>query len=171
MTAYHFVAFDDTTFNATRDAWIKDGKLSQFPSKAARLMAWVECCRRDGGPSHYGLFEKGNDVAVGICEVVESRKSKSTHWVKMMEVHIAPALEERVYKGDVDAMKAQIEVFSSSVVGTWRVKTTKDASTLKIYGRSNEQRQLLQGLVPQLEKRVKNHVYRMDGRWLVIENG
>lgn len=173
--AHQLKTFNDETFQATEKQWRKGRTQAAFPTEADQVMSWVASQMKAVDPqecSAYGMFQKGRDVADAVCEVVITRKSARSKWVKMIRLRLNPALDERIYEGNIEAFVELIEIYASAVAGVLKLKNDVNATTLKIYGRSAEQLNFLKLLGAELEKHksLKDHSIQMNGRWLVIEN-
>lgn len=88
----------------------------------------------------------------------------------MLRLHLSPSVDDQLQKGEPDAA---MSVFTSSIFGSIGLQSAHKASTLKIFGRTNDQLNFLKVLVthlqPQLEKQEHNRVQlAIEGRFLSI---
>jgi hypothetical protein len=166
--------FTDTTFAATRKSWLKKASTeASFPTEAPQILEWAGtrlALTTQGDSVAFGIFKEGVGVASAVCEIAITRKSAKSRWMKMLRVRLSPELELGVFGGSIEAMGDVQNVYIAAVAGVLKLKMEHDATILKIYGRSHEQLSLLKLLGIELDKHLKNHEIRMDGRWLVIEN-
>lgn len=144
-----------------------------FPTEAPQILSWAKE-RLDPNVVNdsvaFGIFKDEVNVASAICEVVLTRKSIRSKWMKMIKLRLSPELEKGVYEGDLQTAKDVIDVYAAAVYGVLKLKLEHDATILKIYGRSTEQIAFLKSLGIELEKRIKHHRISIHDRWLVVEN-
>lgn len=143
-----------------------------FPSEVQRLLEWVSAHREptDHDAAAFGVFQKGKTVALGICEVIIQRKSARSKWVKMLRLHLKPSLDNELQNGQPDAA---MNVFTQSIRGSLGLQLAHQASTLKVYGRTNPQLAFLKALVVHIQKTfadkgVESIKVTIDGRFLSI---
>lgn len=166
-----FSEFGAEQLNLTCTQWEKDAaKGLAFPSDVEQLMSWVQTHDKHqvADSMAFGIFTKGNPVAEGICEVVVTRATKNSPWVKMLRLRLKPTLDERIYLKEIEAQSEAMDIFVSAVGGVVKLTSIHAAKTLKIFGRSNDQLSFLQALAVSLQKSVKGVTVKIDGRWLVI---
>ncbi|RYE01134.1 MAG: hypothetical protein EOP50_02535 [Sphingobacteriales bacterium] len=170
---YNFQQFKEDTLNATCVAWRDDAaKGLAFPPDIEQRLQWAQTHTKmvDGDSVAYGIFEVGDDVATGICEVALTRPGTRSAWVKMLSLHIRPALEVKLLQRDLESIEAALIVFSSAVHGSIKLKFEHKALTLKVYGRSNDQLDFLRALALHLKPVLKNNAKcSIEGRWLAIK--
>lgn len=170
---FSFRSFTGESFQATERAWLRraSGDFA-FPTEAQQVLDWA---RNHLNPDvvneavAFGLFKDGTEVASAICEVVLTRRSARSHWVKMIKLRLSPELEKGVFEEDLDTARDIRDVYAAAVMGVLKLKFDREATTLKIYGRSAEQVGFLKLLGVELEKHLKNHKISIHDRWLVIE--
>ena len=171
---FEFRAFDAATLKASREAWLSDavGGLAFF-SEVERLFDWavthLEISNVDA--TAFGVFRVGKKQALGLCEIVVQRKSARSKWVKMLRLHLRPSVDADLQGGNpIGAMN----VFGASLKGTLDLQMAHKATTLKVYGRTNDQLTFLRALVSHTEKNLPDTVkattkVSIDGRFLSIE--
>lgn len=176
MAQHLLKLFTQESFKATEEDWKKGKATATFPTESEQLLEWVRTHMVEID-SHdaiaYGVFPDGANIAEAVCEVVISRQSTRSKWVKMLRLRLNPVLDERIYNEDLDAYRHVLFLYAASVAGVLKLKNVHEATTLKIFGRSQEQVSFLRQLALLLsqEKRIiKKHSIKMAGRWLVIEN-
>ena len=172
-----FSPFDEGLLAATRAKWTADAESGlAFPSEVERLLAWAEAHHtpREGEGVAYGIFaksgKKGPSPALGICEIAITRHSTRSKWVKMLRLHLSPAVDSALQAGEPDLAS---DVFTQSLIGTVFLQSEHNATTMKVYGRTNEQLTVLKVLVnhlqSQLAKSPENKIKAsIEGRFLVI---
>jgi hypothetical protein len=107
---------------------------------------------------------------LGICEVVIQRKTVRSKWVKMLRLHLSPAVDSKFQAGDTsDAM----DVFTASLQGSLDLQLAHSASTLKVFGRTAEQLRFLTSIARHLNHQIKSAPeipvkIGIDGRFLSI---
>lgn len=118
----------------------------------------------------FGIFRPGGKQALGLCEVVIQRRSAKSKWVKMLRLHLKPHIDADLQIGN---SQGAMDVFVASLVGTIALQSEHRASTLKVYGRTNEQLNFLRALVTQVSERIKAEKMSLkasiEGRFLVVE--
>lgn len=147
-----FLPFTDQRFSATADSWNADAAAGlAFPSEIQRLLEWVGTHRQptENDSAAFGVFPKGKPTALGICEVIVQRKTQRAKWVKMLRLHLKPSVDDQLQKG---IPETAMDVFVHSITGSMDLQMAHDASTLKVYGRTNEQLAFLKALVTQLKQ-------------------
>lgn len=167
-------AFTDEAFLATERSWMRraTGDFS-FPTEAPQILSWARTRLNPNVVNDsvaFGVFKDGVEIASAICEVVLTRKSVRSRWMKMIKLRLSPELEKGVYEENLDTARDVLAVYAAAVYGVLRLKLEHDATILKIYGRSAEQIAFLKALGVELEKHIKNHRISIHDRWLVIEN-
>ncbi len=167
-------SFTQESFEATKKAWLRrTANDFSFPTEATQLLEWVSTHMSvdvQNDSVAFGIFKDGVDVASAVCEVVLTRKSSKSKWMKMMKIRLSPELEKGTYEKTLDSMRTVQEVYVAAVAGVLRLKFEHEATILKIYGRSSEQVQFLRVLGVALEQTLKNHKISIHDRWLVVEN-
>ena len=169
-----FRAFDAATLRASRDAWLSDAADGlAFYSEVERLFDWaashMDLSQADA--TAFGVFRVGKKQALGLCEIIVQRKSARSKWVKILRLHLRPAVDADLQGGNpIGAMT----VFGSALQGTLRLQMAHKATTLKVYGRTNEQLTFLRALVSHTEQNLPEAVkattkVSIDGRFLSIE--
>lgn len=166
-----FLPFNDSRINSTREAWGSDvSEGLAFPSEVERLLEWADTHREptDIDGAAFGVFKKGSFAALGICEVIVQRRSVRSKWVKMLRLNLRPSVDDKLQTGHPESA---MEVFVHAIIGSLDLQLLHNATTLKVYGRTNYQLNFLKALVTQIDQKVKyqNHVKAtIDGRFLSI---
>lgn len=169
-----FRAFDASTLKASRDAWLSDSADGlAFYSEVERLFDWaathLEISQTDA--TAFGVFRLGKKQALGLCEIIVQRKSARSKWVKMLRLHLRPSVDADLQGGNpIGAMN----VFSTSLQGALSLQMAHKATTLKVYGRTNDQLTFLRALVSHTDQNLPAAVKErtkvgIDGRFLSIE--
>ncbi|MCW5648721.1 MAG: hypothetical protein KIS62_03125 [Ramlibacter sp.] len=168
-----FKEFDDASLKATREVWLAESSDGlAFYSEMERLLDWADTHRQpaESDSAAFGIFRQGKRQAMGICEIVIQRKTIRSKWIKMLRLHLRPSVDADLQAGNTtNAMN----VFASSIAGTLGLQMTHKATTLKVYGRTNDQLAFLRLLVEHMEKNLpeaaKNAAkVTIDGRFLSI---
>jgi hypothetical protein len=172
-----FQPFSATALQATQKSWKASvARLGGFLPSLDQLFDWATKNAVEKTAAHgayeiaYGVFEAGNDVAHAICEVTVNRRSAQSKWVKMLNLRLHPLTEDGVFKNDVVATQTAINAYVTCILGVFTVKTSHNADTLKVYGRTHEQLSLLTALATTINAGTSKHklTSRIDGRWLVV---
>lgn len=171
--ALEFHRFDDARMTATEAAWLKDATEGlAFPSEVKRLLDWASSHREhvEGDAAAYGVFSKGKNTALGICEVIVQQKSVRSKWVKMLRLHLKPSVDTDLQAGNPDQA---MDVFTEAISGSLDLQMAHKATTLKVYGRTNEQLRFLKALVGHINGNVPQHAgsplkVTIEGRFLSI---
>lgn len=166
---YEFRSFCDQTYAATQKAWSGDAKLGlAFPTDVERLFHWVSEHRQpaEQDATAFGVFNEGDFVALGIAEVVIQRLSARSKWVKLLRLHLRPEVDAALQQGEVEIA---MDVFTTSVLGSFRLQMAHDAATLKIYGRTNDQLRFLRTLVAVLNQTESKFKASLEGRFLCLQ--
>lgn len=163
-----FAQFSDGKLAATRTSWLEDAEAGwAFGAEIERLMDWIGTHRKptDGDSVAYGVFPKGKNVAVGVCEMTIQRKTIRSKWIKLLRLHLRPKIEDELVQGDATVT---IDVFAAAITGSLALQVEHTAHTLKIYGRTNEQLRFLQAFVRHLDGRFENVKVAIEGRFLTL---
>jgi hypothetical protein len=169
-----FRAFDTATLKASREAWLSDAADGlAFYSEVERLFDWAttHCELSPTDATAFGVFRDGKKQALGLCEIIVQRKSARSKWVKMLRLHLRPSVDADLQGGN---STAAMNVFGSSLQGSLDLQMAHKATTLKVYGRTNEQLTFLRALVSHIEQNLSSAVKEaakvsIDGRFLSIE--
>lgn len=171
--SYQLKKFDTTTVDQTEEAWINQAKKHKdvfFPTQIEKDFSWVRQFV-DGtstdGVIHCGLFYDKSSVADATLELVHTRKSARSAWLKMLTITFCPDLLIRADLGDKNAVISIVSMFNQAIAGCIQL-SGKDhkADTLKLYGRSNELLQFFKYYVGVFK--MKNIETSIEGRWLVF---
>lgn len=171
VSKYHFEKFTPETAQASRLAWEKeaqDGKA--FVTEIQRLFDWVDTHHEisNHDSAAFGIFDKKNQEAVGICEITIQRRTVRSKWVKMLRLHLRPSVELELQSGNSDNA---MDIFVESMQGSILLQLTHQANTLKVYGRTNEQLNFLKALVVRLQSQLEESdtvKASIEGRFLSI---
>lgn len=164
-----FLPFTDDRLAATRTAWIEDADNElAFKSEIKRLMDWIEGHRTpsDLDSVAYGVFPKGKNVAIGICELAIQRKTIRSKWIKLLRLHLRPKIDNELVQGDASLA---IKVFAGAISGTLDLQMEHSANILKVYGRTNEQLRFLQIFVRHFDGKFKDLKVSIEGRFLTLK--
>lgn len=168
---YLFKPFNADTYSATSDAWKGDIESSHgFLPEISQLMNWVSDHQvLTNNEIAFGVFESRTKIAIGICECAITRPTVRGKWVKFIRLRLRPELEERLFQNDVQATHEALNAYVCAVIGIFHVKNAHEATTIKIYGRTQEQVRFLTLLATELEKR-KEITFKavIQGRWLSL---
>ena len=167
--SYSFKPFSKSSFKATKSHWLnlaEDGW--GFRSSVERLFDDAEdkLIHQDGKAVFFGVFEEKTKYACALCEIVVMRRGIRNKWVKMLNLHLSPDLE--AHSGESH------EIFLTSMTGSSGLQMEHNANILKIYGRTNEQLELLKTLVKFIAAtdaaKEKKFEAKIEGRFLTIES-
>lgn len=171
--AHDFRKFGVEEIEATAKEWTHAAaKGLAFPADVEQVLDWVRThtAAGNGDSTAYGVFPEGSKVASGICEVVVTRRTARSAWVKFLRLRLRPSLEDALFRKEVEAVREATEIFMTGVLGVFGLKVQHQANTLKIFGRTNEQLSFLAGLASALQQRAKGMSVMIEGRWLVCTN-
>lgn len=167
---FEFRAFDQTSFESTRDAWRFDAASGEgFVPDVEQAMAWVEeHLSLTDNEMAYGIFHKDDPVAVGICELAITKVTKAK-WVKFIRMRLRPTVEGGIFNHTAEAVATAVQAYVACVLGVFHVKNEHKATTIKVYGRTQEQIQFLTLLSAALQT-LENATFTsaIEGRWLVL---
>ncbi len=169
-----FRTFDKAAFAATKAGWFQDATRGEgFTPDVEQLMTWVEGhMELVGNEIAYGIFDDGQPVAVGICELAITKPSIRGKWVKLIRLRLRPTVEGMLFANNPDGLIAAVEAYVASVLGVYHVKNEHKATIIKVYGRSQEQMRFLTLLSAALKKRDDaTFDSKIEGRWLVLNWG
>lgn len=167
-----FKAFTPESFAATKRNWIKDveGGAGFLPDTEQQL-AWTENhLELVENSIAYGVFKDKSDVAIGICELVITKHTPKRSWVKVIRLRLRPKIEAALFANEQAAIATAIEAYAVCVVGVLHLKNAHNASTIKVYGRTQDQLKLISFMNIELQKN-KEVAYQssIEGRWLVLK--
>lgn len=169
-----FTQFDVESFKATKEAWLEDvSKGEGFAPDVEQLMSWAEKhLDLIENEIAYGIFHENNPVAVGICELAITKPDQRGKWVKLIRLRLRPMIEGQIFANDPDALTIAVDAYIASALGVYHVKNEHEATTIKVYGRTQEQMRFLTVLAAALKLRDDaTFNTRIDGRWLVLNWG
>ena len=174
----HFQRLDITALEKTLDKWREQAsKYEFFPEDVDRKLAWArDALNLKVHPdAHqvipYGVFENdGDDAAIAVCELVLSnRGAKVGKWLKMLRITLSPEIEIQAEEKDPHAIRSAISVYRTATVGSFSERLNHSADTLKVYGRNQEQLELLIALLSTIEEAPSLEATR-EGRWLILRS-
>lgn len=166
-----FRIFSPETAQASRQAWLAEANNAglAFGPEVSRLFDWVDSHLTivENDAVAFGVFEKGENVALGISEIAIQRKTSRSKWVKMLRLHLRPSLDATLQDGDAELA---MNVFVESMQGSMNLQLTHLANTLKVYGRTNEQLNFLRALLSRLQVALQGKSVKaaIEGRFLSI---
>lgn len=165
-----FKPFTPTLMEQTRVAWIAEAEEGKaFLPDVMQAIEWAtqHTSLSDNGMA-YGVFETGSDVAVGICEVAISHPSRQA-WVKLLRLRLRPRVEDEIFQNKPEGIRSALDAYIKAVIGVYAVKSAHNASTIKVYGRTQEQVKFLTLLTAALQA-MKDLTFQaqIEGRWLVL---
>lgn len=170
----HFTQFDAAKLSATREAWLADAKAGEaFSPEIEQAMTWIEghMVLTDHEMA-YGVFLDQEPVAMGVCELAITKPSVRGKWVKLIRLRLAPSIESAIFQNDPDGLVIALNAYVTAVLGVYHVKNEHEASTIKVYGRTQEQMRFLTMLMTKLnEKKYSAFEAKIEGRWLTLKWG
>ncbi len=167
-----FRKFTPTSLEATSKQWLKLADTQNaFAPDVEQLLEWVrEHVDIKENAIAYGVFPEGTEVAVGVCELIITRKSAKTGWVKFIRLRLDPQIDANIFSNKSEGIVAAIEAYVACVAGVLEVKDLHKADTIKVFGRTQEQMQFLTLLSAALTKRDEaKFTTKIEGRWLVLK--
>ena len=121
--SFRFKTFTAQTFQSTSIAWTSDALDGMaFPAEVEQLLSWASehLSPIDGQPVAYGVFPATGKVADAICEVVVTRQSSRSKWVKMLRVRLRPKIDDALNSA-VDpsnsGMREALAIFIKATIG------------------------------------------------------
>ncbi|WP_312589019.1 hypothetical protein [Comamonas terrigena] len=167
-----FRKFTAESLEATSKQWLKlANKVNAFSPDVEQLLEWVkEHIDIKENAIAYGVFPEGSDIAIGVCELIITRKSAKTGWVKFIRLRLDPQVDANIFANNSEGVVAAIEAYVACVAGVLAVKDLHKADTIKVFGRTQEQMQFLTLLSAALQKRDEaKFTTKIEGRWLVLK--
>lgn len=172
--SFQFRGFTDLDITQTREQWEKDvADELAFPTEVSRLMSALVALdpNEPTADTSYGVFHPKSKFAIAICEIAITRHSPRSKWVKMLKLRLKPSLENALQNDEKNALSNALDVFSEAVKGLFGLKKQHNATILKIYGSSKEQKKFLTFFGIALEKNMQNtYKAKMEGNFLVVSN-
>lgn len=165
-----FKPFDERTFAATREAWTTDAATGEgFAPEVEQVMTWVGAhIALTDNEMAYGVFREKSAEALGICETAITKPTARGKWVKLLRLRLRPQIEGMIFENDVEGTSIALNAYVAAVLGVYHVKNQHQATTIKIYGRTQEQMRFLTLLQEALKQRAVNFEAVIQGRWLVL---
>ena len=156
---------------ATKSAWCKaavDG--GAFVPDVEQQIDWAEKhIKLTENEMAYGIFPQESNIAVGICELCITRPSSKGKWIKFMRLRLSPAIDLQLFQHKKEGVSTAIGAYIACVLGVFHVKNEHKATTIKVYGRTQQQISFLTLLSAQLESRAElSFKSSIEGRWLVL---
>ena len=168
---FDFKLFTEKALAETASGWSDDAANGlAFQPDVDQTISWAEShsALNENGVA-YGVFRIGEPIALGICELVITKRSRSSKWVKMLRLKLRPKTEQGIYANDPAALQEAYDAYSTCIVGVFHVKNQHQADTMKVYGRTHQQMQFLNGLALHLKaNRSATFKTNIEGRWLVL---
>ena len=168
------MVFDAGALKASKEAWLSDASdgLAFYP-EIERLFDWAASHTEPSQTeaTAYGIFRPGKKQALGLCEVTIQRRSVRSKWVKMLRLHLRPSVDADMQGGNPTGA---MNVFGASLQGTLGLQMVHKATTLKVYGRTNEQLNFLRAIVGYAEQNMPEPMkskakVAIEGRFLSID--
>ena len=141
-----------------------------FPADVDQTLQWAaQHVSLHDNSIAYGIFDPAAPEAVGICEVVISHPAPSS-WIKLLRLRLSPKIEDQIFKNDPKGVKTALESYICGVLGVHSVKNEIGGTTIKIYGRTQEQVKFLTLLSASLQAQ-QGLAFKaaLQGRWLVLD--
>lgn len=170
----YFEKLSSSTYEETLEMWSKEAEACNiFPQEIIRQLKWIDeslSNKTSVQPSSlaYGVFTQKDKIAIAVCELVISQKSKNNRWMKLLNVTLSPAIEAKVEAKDLDAIKTTISAYRTAVSGSFDAKNDHSIDTLKLYGRNETMLNLLTTTYAALEASESFEDIKKEGRWLVL---
>lgn len=154
-----------------REAFDNDCFPEDVPKKLHPVRAALTCV--SVGPHktlHYGVFQKGSQVAVALAEMVlTDRGALGGKWLKLLKLTMSPEVETLLIEEHQDATETTVKAYATAVIGAFKERMTHEADTLKIYGRSEDQLKFLSLLLMFINQEQGHKLTgKKEGRWLVL---
>ena len=166
-----FRPFDATSIAATRAAWRNDAlKGGAFLPDVDQQLDWAEnhIELTDNGIA-YGVFKEQSHVAAGVCELLITKPSVHSKWVKFLRLRLRPSIDLQLFDNKPAGVESAIEAYIACVVGVFHVKNEHKATIIKVYGRTQQQMAFLTVLVAKLQQQDDiTFKSSIEGRWLVL---
>lgn len=170
---YKLKKFDLGTIDTTESAWVAQANKHPeacFPTDVQKDFSWIRSSvsgSLNDDRIHYGLFRDGNEVADAAIQLIHTKRSPRSAWLKLIELNFSPEIMAKGAKGDPHTVSAVLSMFSQAVTGSIQLCGKEHKSdTLKLYGRTDS---LLQFLILFTGvAKIKNVNITMEGRWLVL---
>lgn len=167
-----FRDFTPESFKATKDAWVKDAEAGGgFLPDIEQQMDWTEKhLTLTNNSVAYGVFDRSSKIATGICELAITKPEPKKAWVKVIRLRLRPKVEAQLFANEKAGISAAVEAYLACVIGVFHVKNAHNASTIKVYGRTQEQLRFLTLLDVRLKDRSEaTFKSSIEGRWLVLK--
>ena len=170
-----FKPFDKKSISATRVGWQNDAENGGgFLPDLEQSLDWAEShIELVENSMAYGVFQDGLSAAIGICELVITKRSSRSKWLKVLRLRLGPKTESGLFSNDPKAVKVAIDAYITCVVGVFHVKNEHKATTIKVYGRTQEQVRFLATLAAAMQASKLETTFKssIEGRWLVLSWG
>lgn len=166
-----FRLFDQESLNATKKAWMLDaGSGNGFLPDVEQQLDWAQKhIELVDNEVAYGIFPDTAKVAIGICELCITRPSVRGKWIKLMRMRLRPLVDVQLFDNKKEGITSAIQAYIACVVGVFEVKNEHKATTIKVYGRTQQQVSFLTLLSAALETRTAlSFKSSIEGRWLVL---
>ena len=166
-----FKPFTAESAEKTGTHWRKQAeKAGSFPTDVEQILGWTkEHVTIVDNQIAYGVFPDGSNIACGICELVITKKSYKEGWVKFIHLRLDPEIDAQIFSNVPAGVTSAVEAYIACVVGVLDVKDAHKATTIKVFGRTQEQMQFLTQLSAALQNRDSlRFTSKIEGRWLVL---
>lgn len=171
---YIFRPFNDESFNATSEAWRADvaGGVG-FAPEVEQTLTWIGAhLTLTENEMAYGVFSKNDKVAMGVCELAITKPGVSGKWVKLIKLRLRPEVDELLFQNSTEGTSIALNSYVAAVLGVYHVKNVHQATTIKIYGRTQDQMRFLTLMFEALKLREDaTFVPEIQGRWLTLNWG
>lgn len=171
--------FDAKNIQKTSSAWEGDLKTCQsvFPPDVTEIVEYIKTNAKYTPADMaqlesvaYGIFADGKNEAGAVVKVIISKAGR--RWIKMIDCHIRPEIEENAVNRKADAFEAITGIYSAAIRGSIALTTEHKIGTVKVYGRSNALLQIITLTAQYLEKQLAEDPLpikvSIEGRWLVV---
>lgn len=172
--SYHLKAISSNTVDGIKREWFKqldnfgdDG--SYLNSSIERIIDWCDKALLDSDVFLWELCEEGLDAPHAIVEIADASKSKDPSF-KFLNIYLEPRLildyKDEIRKEDLQEV---ISIFAYAMMASLDLAQNNGTSKLKVYGRTDEMRNLFDSLVLNTDTDgIGVTIYR-QGKWLVID--
>jgi hypothetical protein len=171
---YIFRPFNAETFAATSEAWNADVAVGKgFAPEVEQTMTWVSGhLTLTDNEMAYGIFAEKQKVAFGVCELAITKPSIRGKWVKLIKLRLRPHVDELLFQNNPDGTSIALNSYVAAVLGVYHVKNAHEATTIKIYGRTQDQMRFLTLMLEALKQRKDaTFMAEIQGRWLTLNWG
>jgi hypothetical protein len=173
-----FRRIEPADYDATLAKWMAEAESGDlFPNEVQQRLNWIpETFLPADGQSQkqlaYGVFQRDSNIAIATCELILADSGAlAERWLKMLKVTLSPEIELAVQSDDMEATDVAVNAYKAAVLGSFHVRLTHDADTLKLYGRNDELLRFLMVLLVTIGQDPSSKLSaKKEGRWLVIKS-